>query len=224
MDRAEILDAAKVCVCGQRETDYGTPEDNFETIGLLWGTYLRAAHPKLKWVFAPNEVTPKDVAAMMSLLKIARIATGDNIDSFVDLAGYVACAGEIATENRGPQPQQIPENLQRAIAIDFDGCLCEGNQYPEIGRPNWPVIRRALAEQQQGAGLILWTCREKEPLEAAIKAAGSWGIRFDAVNESLPSWRLAFGSNPRKVGADEYWDDKAVSMIYGADTGGGKGV
>ena len=26
MKRAEILDAAKACVCGEREQDYGTPE------------------------------------------------------------------------------------------------------------------------------------------------------------------------------------------------------
>lgn len=28
MTREEILAAAKQCVCGGRETDYGTPEDN----------------------------------------------------------------------------------------------------------------------------------------------------------------------------------------------------
>ena len=39
----------------------------------------------------------KDVATMMGLLKVARIATGNKADSFVDLAGYAACAGEIAT-------------------------------------------------------------------------------------------------------------------------------
>lgn len=26
MKRAEILEAARVCVCGEREQDYGTPE------------------------------------------------------------------------------------------------------------------------------------------------------------------------------------------------------
>lgn len=98
MKRPEILDEAKRCVCGEREQDYGTPENNFETIGLLWGVYLRAAHPRLQTVFGVNGITPKDVATMMSLLKIARIATGNNPDSFVDLAGYAACGGEIATE------------------------------------------------------------------------------------------------------------------------------
>lgn len=65
MKRAEILEAARVCVCGEREQDYGTPENNFETIGLLWGVYLRAAHPELARVMAVNHITAKDVAAMM---------------------------------------------------------------------------------------------------------------------------------------------------------------
>lgn len=96
MKRAEILDKAKECVCGEREHDYGKPEDNFATIGLLWSVYLNAAHPDYTKTFPQNGITPKDVAAMMALLKVARIATGDSPDSFVDLAGYAACAGEIA--------------------------------------------------------------------------------------------------------------------------------
>lgn len=97
MNRAEVLAAAKKCVCGEREQDYGTPEDNFTTIGLLWGVYLRAAHPELQYTLPINGIEAKDVAVMMSLLKVARIATGSSPDSFVDLAGYAACAGEIAT-------------------------------------------------------------------------------------------------------------------------------
>ena len=97
MNRAEVLAAAKKCVCGEREQDYGTPEDNITTIGLLWGVYLRAAHPELQKILPINGIEAKDVAVMMSLLKVARIATGSSPDSFVDLAGYAACAGEIAT-------------------------------------------------------------------------------------------------------------------------------
>ena len=97
MNRAEVLAAAKKCVCGEREQDYGTPEDNFTTIGLLWSVYLRAAHPELQKILPINGIEAKDVAVMMSLLKVARIATGSSPDIFVDLAGYAACAGEIAT-------------------------------------------------------------------------------------------------------------------------------
>ena len=101
--------------------------------------------------------------------------------------------------------------MRKAIAIDFDGCLCT-NAYPEIGEPNWPLIRRALTEQKAGAGLILWTCREGNLLQEAVTACEGWGLAFDAVNESLPDWIEEFGTRPRKVGASEYWDDKAARI------------
>lgn len=102
MKRSEILEAARRCVCGEREQDYGTPENNFETIGLLWGVYLRAAHPEFAKVMAINGITAKDAGTMLALLKVARIATGSSPDSFIDLAGYAACAGEIVTERSCP--------------------------------------------------------------------------------------------------------------------------
>lgn len=87
MNRAEILEQASFCVNGQRQQDYGSPEDNFGLIGQLWTVYTG------------HLVTSKDVAMMMALLKIARIKTGrDKEDSFIDLAGYAACAGEIAAD------------------------------------------------------------------------------------------------------------------------------
>lgn len=47
------------------------------------------------------EITAEDVAVMMALLKIARIGTGTATDdSWVDLAGYAACGGEIAAKGR----------------------------------------------------------------------------------------------------------------------------
>lgn len=103
---------------------------------------------------------------------------------------------------------------KRAIAIDFDGTLCQ-SQYPEIGEPNWSIIYQAIQEQKHGAGLILWTCREGELLSDAIKACAEWGLHFDAVNDSLPEWKEHFGSDCRKVGADEYWDDKAKPVKNG---------
>ena len=39
MNRKEILSAAEECVCGKRNYDYGTPENNFETIGYLLVTF-----------------------------------------------------------------------------------------------------------------------------------------------------------------------------------------
>lgn len=89
MNRAEILDTAKQCVCTDRQSQYGTPEDSFNTIGRLWEDYLSAKGQRV-------DLKPHDVAAMMALLKIARIATGHGkADNWVDLAGYAACGGEL---------------------------------------------------------------------------------------------------------------------------------
>lgn len=101
--------------------------------------------------------------------------------------------------------------MRKAIAIDFDGCVCT-DKYPDIGAPNWEAINRARAEQRAGAGLILWTCREGQLLLDALAACEAWGLTFDAVNESLPDWIEAYGNDPRKVGASEYWDDRAVRL------------
>lgn len=87
--------------------------------------------------------------------------------------------------------------------------------YPDIGAPNWEIIVAAAAEQIAGAGLILWTCREGEMLENALEACARWGLHFDAVNDSLPSWKKFYGNETRKVGATEYWDDKAYRVQNG---------
>ena len=101
MNRKECLSSAETCVMGKRQQDYGEVENNFSDIGLFWGVYLRAAHPDLKKVIGVNGIDAKDVAAMMALLKIARIASPTATeDSFVDLAGYAACGCEIATEKK----------------------------------------------------------------------------------------------------------------------------
>lgn len=106
MTREEILSKAKECVCGQREQDYGSPENNFQLIADLWNIYL--GYENLFIQESAEEaiyhragyISATDVAMMMALLKIARIKNGGGTgDSFVDLAGYAACGGEIRTDN-----------------------------------------------------------------------------------------------------------------------------
>lgn len=81
--RREILTDAAVCVCSDRNLMYGKPEDNFGVIAAMWSAYLG------------DPVTAADVAAMMILFKVARIATAEqpSRDSYVDIAGYAACGG-----------------------------------------------------------------------------------------------------------------------------------
>lgn len=97
----------------------------------------------------------------------------------------------------------------KIIAIDFDGTLCYGD-YPNIGAPRHAVIERARAEREKGAKLILWTCRGGEKLREALDWCAVHGLEFDAVNENLPETIERFGTDPRKIAADQYWDDRAV--------------
>ena len=85
--------------------------------------------------------------------------------------------------------------LQKVIALDFDGTLCE-NAWPGIGAPKWPVIRAALEEQRQGALLILWTTREGEALDEALAWCKDVGLNLDGVNTSAQSWKDAYQKLP----------------------------
>jgi hypothetical protein len=86
--RAEILATATEYVTRDRNAQYGEPEDLFAVIADLWSAYLG------------KEIGATDVALMMALLKIARArANPGNVDNWIDLAGYAACGGEIATND-----------------------------------------------------------------------------------------------------------------------------
>lgn len=90
MNRKEILEAAQKCVCGDREQDYGSPENNFNTIANLWADYLSAKDE-------PTDIKPKDVAIMMALLKVSRIANNPgHMDNYVDGCGYFCIGGELS--------------------------------------------------------------------------------------------------------------------------------
>lgn len=87
MNRTDILDTAKQVVSVDRAASYGDVEDNFKAIATVWSARLGV------------EITSTQVALMMIDLKMCRAwnnpAHGDN---WVDMAGYAACGGEIATE------------------------------------------------------------------------------------------------------------------------------
>ena len=100
--REYILDAAKRCVCGDRDNQYGSPEASFEAIADLWGSYLWNKHDLGRKGLGKNFINTEDVAALMVLFKMARVATGQNkSDNWFDAAGYAACGGEIGGNAHG---------------------------------------------------------------------------------------------------------------------------
>ena len=98
------------------------------------------------------------------------------------------------------------------IAVDFDGTLCE-NKWPEIGEPILPMLAYVKKRKRHGARLILWTNRSGERLDEAVAWCAARGIAFNAVNENLPEIIQQFGSDCRKIYADEYIDDRAFNAI-----------
>ena len=125
MKRAEILKEAEKCVCGNREQDYGSPENNFRTIASFWATYLNGKHDSDVCI----NIEPEDVAAMLALLKIARISSGRvKDDNWIDLAGYAACGGEIAT-----QRVEVAEAMFKAMNNLFNGSAGEHTIEPRTG-------------------------------------------------------------------------------------------
>ena len=86
MNRTEILEAAAHAVTVDRAATHGEAEQNFDRIAAFWASHLGV------------EVSAVDVAVMMALLKIARIgSTPADPDHWIDMAGYAACGGGIAT-------------------------------------------------------------------------------------------------------------------------------
>lgn len=97
-------------------------------------------------------------------------------------------------------------------AIDFDGTLCEF-KYPDIGEPNEALIQYLIHTKSQGTKLILWTCRSGQELTNAVEWCKERGLEFDAVNANLLdiTEKMGFKDDSRKIFADLYVDDKAMT-------------
>lgn len=100
------------------------------------------------------------------------------------------------------------------IAVDFDGTIVE-HRYPEIGeeRPFATDVLRKLIEQRHQ--LILWTVREGELLDAAVKWCADRGVEFYAVNsDSSKMFEEAKDKNLScKLNADIFIDDRNVGGL-----------
>ena len=87
VNRADILDTAKEYVTKDRAATHGDAERNFGLIAAYWSAHLN------------KNISPHDVAVMMTLLKLARAKSNPkHADNWIDGCGYLALGGEAAAE------------------------------------------------------------------------------------------------------------------------------
>jgi hypothetical protein len=72
--------AGEALVKGDRLDAYGDPDASFNRIAKLWTAHLG------------TEVTKRDVALMMILMKVSREKSNHKADNLDDIEGYVYCA------------------------------------------------------------------------------------------------------------------------------------
>ena len=101
------------------------------------------------------------------------------------------------------------------IAVDFDGTIVE-NCFPEIGeeRPFAVDVLKKFQKEQHHV-LILWTVRNGEYLDEALKWCEERGLVFDAVNthcfeEGGPDSSAYFSC---KVNAHLFIDDRNLGGV-----------
>ena len=89
--RVEALREAARIISGERNKQYGGPEENFERIAKIWE------------IIFGIPVSNEDVAMAMVAVKVARYASksGYQPDTWIDIAGYAACGYEVGNlENK----------------------------------------------------------------------------------------------------------------------------
>ena len=92
--RAKLLTEAADIINGDRNIQYGDPIDDFSLTASMWEDYLR------RIVVTRNTdgevfLDPHDVAIMMMLVKVSRLAQSpEKKDHWLDIAGYAGCGWE----------------------------------------------------------------------------------------------------------------------------------
>lgn len=95
--RARLLIEASQIIDGDRNVQYGNPIDDFSLTAQMWEAYIRRLmHTRNLDV---PMLDPHDVAVMMILVKISRLAqTPEKHDHWLDIAGYAGCGWECAEQ------------------------------------------------------------------------------------------------------------------------------
>ena len=104
------------------------------------------------------------------------------------------------------------------IAVDFDGILADTDvKFPDIGTPNYQMIKLVKSLIDDGNEVVLWTSRTGEALSNALTWCYYKGLDFHAINDNAQSnkkkYQNIYPQGTRKVNADLYIDDHSPDFI-----------
>lgn len=113
--REEVLELAKSAVLGDRNAQYGEPDQDFKRTAALWNILSLARFDAVvathtasldestlracRWVIKDLD-TAMSVADKMVALKLSRNTHMQKLDNYVDIAGYAACGYEAVLRNQ----------------------------------------------------------------------------------------------------------------------------
>lgn len=199
MNRAGVLDAARAAVLVDRAATHGAPEASFGLIAALWSALLR------------QNVTPQQVALMLGALKTAR--AWDNPgheDNYVDLAGYAACAAEVAGPELSPQarPWESHAGDARQAIGDFwrgmfPGAFGAAPTEPDGPEPELPEPAPSEGPAQQAGGDDSGAQTPGDATAGADPAAQA-AIAPPPPAEPAPARAAAPRAAPRQAAPDLY--------------------
>jgi hypothetical protein len=139
--KSACLDAAKAAVCGDRELNYGTPEDNFYRIATLWNAWFQVRKEPYEVRLAPWEV-----AIMMDLMKSARLANNPEYqDSWIDKAGYASCGADITGKDASYDDmfnEQTNLDTSVFVKMPFDGAVKRSQTPGAVKRSQTPASKK----------------------------------------------------------------------------------
>lgn len=87
--RRSILNEAEHLVTGDRNAQYGPPDQDFRRTADMWTS--------LGFRFNGGPISAHNIAQAMIALKLSRTCfSPEKLDHWVDLAGYASCGGSLA--------------------------------------------------------------------------------------------------------------------------------
>ena len=108
----------------------------------------------------------------------------------------------------------MKKRVDMVVAVDFDGTLFgDPENWPEPGTPNNEMIELLNVLHDTGIFVVIWTLRNGDGEDIVRKSLSENGVNYDLINETPRYLIDKWNSDPRKIAADVYIDDRNIGGL-----------